>query len=99
MDVWLIIHWLQIRFIADNDPLYEGGPVLASQGTLSYCTCFHCILIPASYILTLVNNEYNLQTELPTFSNAVDHWLLVQILSVIGFHTTFCHFYLDMFTE
>ena len=88
MDVWLIVQWLQIHFIAYNDPLYEGGPVLASQGTLSYRTCVRCVLIPASYILTLVNNDYDLQTEPRTFPNAVDHWLLVQILSVIGFHTT-----------
>ena len=79
---------LQICFIADNDPLYDSGPLLASQGILQYCTCFGGVLIPASYVLTLANNDYDLQIELQTFSNSVDHWLLVQTLSIIGFHMT-----------
>ena len=77
----------QIRFISDNDPLYNDDNNHAGmiyQSKVAFRTCFHLVLIPASYVIQLANQAYSTMRSQPfSFCNAFDHWMLCETLNAI----------------
>jgi hypothetical protein len=61
--------------------------VMIPQGKFSFRTCFRQAFIPASYLLNLTRQSYSGDSEPKTLQDAVNHWLLIEILGAIGGHT------------
>ena len=63
------------------------GSVMASKGKFSYATCFQSVYIPISYVLRLAKATYpDPSGEPESFVEAVQHWILCEILNAIGAH-------------
>jgi hypothetical protein len=60
---------------------------MAHNGKIGFRTCTQTVLIPTSYIIRLASTLYSASTEPHSFSDAIDHWLLCEILNAIGNHT------------
>lgn len=57
------------------------------KGKLSFWTCYHCVLIQASHLISLATYDYPSRSESSTFWEALDPWLLCETLDAIGNHT------------
>jgi hypothetical protein len=57
------------------------------EGKINFKTCFSKALIPASYFIYLARQSSSDTSGPSTFRDAVDHWLLCEILNAIGNHT------------
>lgn len=61
---------------------------MASEGKISYATCFQSACIPISYALKLAEASYpDPSGEPKSFVEAVHHWLVCEILNAVGAHT------------
>jgi hypothetical protein len=83
--------YFQVKFISDNEASYGDNNNRAGmihQGKVAFKTCFHLVLIPASYVLHLANQAYPTTGPNPTcFHDAFNHWILCETLNAIGNHT------------
>ncbi|KAJ7149389.1 hypothetical protein C8R43DRAFT_887958 [Mycena crocata] len=88
---------IDICFVGPNDVGYNSvasrRAEMMSLGKIAFRTCFRTARIPASHILGLVRQTYPAKdkegndTEPFTASQAIQHWLLMEILGAIGFHS------------
>lgn len=84
-----------MKFVEDDDEQYmvgSGRPpelrtALLSSGKICFRTCFRRAYIPASYVLKLAEHDYENDALAGSFKVALEHWLLVEILSAIGQHS------------
>jgi hypothetical protein len=81
-----------VKFVDDNEPSY--GPIdsrqaMIREGKINFKTCFSKVLIPASYFvrLALAQQSSSDASGPSSFRDAVDHWLLCEVLNAIGNHT------------
>lgn len=60
---------------------------LARQGKIRYSTCARVAAIPISYLLSLLEADYNEGEEPGNWKNAVHHWILSEICTAVGGHS------------
>jgi hypothetical protein len=80
---------MQVSFVDDDNPLYAAQNLRAAmiaEGKVSLKTCFCKVLIPASHIVRLALRA-SPHVDVSVFRNAVNHWLLCELLNAIGNHT------------
>jgi hypothetical protein len=83
-----------VSIVDEADPLYslnrETNRTLMLQGVICFKTCSRNVRLPAPYIARLAEQQYPPEeaTEPRDFTEAFEHWMLCQILEVIGSHTT-----------
>lgn len=81
----------QITWVSDDSLLYlvpdDSRAAMLRSGKICFRTCFRQAYIPLSYLVTLVNTEYNAESEPQGLQEAVDHWLMCECLSAIGGHS------------
>ncbi|KAF9067412.1 hypothetical protein BDP27DRAFT_913301 [Rhodocollybia butyracea] len=58
-----------------------------AAGTCTFQTCSRLIRIPVSYLIKLLQDTYDADTPFRNPQMAVHHWLLIQLLNVIGSYT------------
>ncbi|KAJ7254009.1 hypothetical protein B0H12DRAFT_1017342, partial [Mycena haematopus] len=88
---------LSVHFVGPNDLRYHDDArkraVWMKQGLISFHTCFREARIPTVHLVDLYSQTYpsldhnGEATEPFTLQQAVDNWLLIQILSGIGRHS------------
>lgn len=79
---------MQVAFVPDDDPTYRSVcQAMITEGKLAFRTCFRQAFIPVSYLSYLNCQAYNSDLEPKTVKDAVDHWLLTEIMGAIGSHT------------
>lgn len=77
-------------FVGDSDTQYasnEYRPRMLAEGKICFRTCFHQARIPISHLDTLTQASYSLDKEPHSVRDAIDHWLLCELLVAIGGHT------------
>lgn len=60
---------------------------MLSEGKISFKTCPRQVRIPASYLARLSEVSYSTDSEPKSLEEAIDHWLLCEILNGIGQHS------------
>ena len=61
---------------------------MISQGKIAFKTCTHMVYIPASYLRSLSLMDYGEEVgDHKSLEDAVDYWLLTEILNTIGQHS------------
>ena len=87
----LLLKFFQVQFVNHEDISYvlaSIAQVMASEGKISYGTCFQITMLPITYVLKLARAHYPDPSGEPgSFVEAVYHWLLCEILNAIGSHT------------
>lgn len=88
----LLICSIKITFIDDGDPAYGtrgSREAMIREGKINFKTCYSKVLIPASYFVRLAFAQRSAcNVSGPTnFCDAVDSWLLCEVLNAIGNHT------------
>ncbi|KAK6974734.1 hypothetical protein R3P38DRAFT_2811603 [Favolaschia claudopus] len=88
---------IELTWVGSGDAGYEAVPsrraALMALGKISFRTCFRTARIPVSYLNHLASQSYPAkdkdgnETEPFTLQQAIDHWLLVEILGGIGDHS------------
>ncbi|KAJ7845313.1 hypothetical protein B0H13DRAFT_2363761 [Mycena leptocephala] len=88
---------LSVYFVGPNETGYHDEPdtraAYMRAGLISFRTCFRTARIPISHLVELHNRSYPTldtagnPTEPFTVEQAVDNWLLLQILAGIGRHS------------
>jgi hypothetical protein len=88
---------LEVTFVGPDDLGYEPSTelrgVMMRQGKISFRTCFRSARIPLSHLVDLCSRSYPAKDkggsniEPFTMQQAIDDWLLVEILNGIGDHT------------
>ncbi|KAJ6487355.1 hypothetical protein DFH09DRAFT_1456837 [Mycena vulgaris] len=77
----------QADFVLPDDLGYSDDPATSAyamaQGLISFHTCSRFARIPMSKLINLHNTTYPTQDD-TSFEDAVDGWLLLQILNAIG---------------
>ncbi|KAJ6540077.1 hypothetical protein DFH09DRAFT_1323321 [Mycena vulgaris] len=78
---------IQVDFVLPDDLGYSDDPATSAyamaQGLISFRTCSRFARIPMSKLIDLRNTTYPTQDD-TSFEDAVDGWLLLQILNAIG---------------
>ncbi|KAJ7303798.1 hypothetical protein DFH08DRAFT_721811, partial [Mycena albidolilacea] len=86
-------HHIVIHFVGPDDLGYDTPLAQLSYmklGLISFRTCFRVARIPLIYLVDLCSRTYPARdhegndTEPFTLQQAIDHWLLVEILAGIG---------------
>jgi hypothetical protein len=76
-----------VHFVLPSDPFYSDSPTSSAsnmaQGMISFRTCSRTARIPMSKLLELHYATYP-TADAATFEDAVDNWILLQILNAIG---------------
>ncbi|KAJ7748253.1 hypothetical protein B0H14DRAFT_2252150, partial [Mycena olivaceomarginata] len=89
-------HHIVIHFVGPDDLGYDTSLAQLSYmklGLISFRTCFRVARIPLVYLVDLCSRTYPARdhegndTEPFTLQQAIDHWLLVEILAGIGGHS------------
>lgn len=85
------MHRMLVCFVGEDNLGYADTPVLrqsmARQGIISFSTCARHALIPAEHFSTIASTSFDESAEPATFYDAIDHWLLMAILTSIANHT------------
>jgi hypothetical protein len=79
---------MQICFVDNNDSEYASSDMRAGMiesGKINFRTCFSKTLIPATFIIGIASHFSSSGST--DFQNAIDHWLLCEVLNAIGNHT------------
>ncbi|KAI0070691.1 hypothetical protein K474DRAFT_743508 [Panus rudis PR-1116 ss-1] len=82
----------KVMWVGDESRLYGIGSDDARQafraaGRIQWQTCIQTCVIPASYLLTeLAGKTYTAESEPKSLVEAIDNWLLLEILSTISIH-------------
>ncbi|KAH9918518.1 hypothetical protein B0H21DRAFT_827558 [Amylocystis lapponica] len=80
---------IEVKFVDNDNPQYCENAnlrdIMIGEGKLSFHTCYRTVLIPLSYIADI--SEKSISEDNGQFHCAVSHWLLCEILGVIGSHT------------
>ena len=92
--ILFLLHCWQVSIVDESDGLYSGNRetnrALMSQGVISFKTCSRNVQVPAPYIVYLAGQQYppGQGTEPRDFTQAFENWVLCQILTATGSHTT-----------
>ncbi|KAF7367181.1 hypothetical protein MSAN_00978000 [Mycena sanguinolenta] len=88
---------LMVHFVDDQDTVYHSNPTvraaLMKMGTVSFRSCFREARIPVLHLIDLCSQSYPARdvagnpTEPHTLKQAIESWLLIEILGNIGNHT------------
>ncbi|KAL1700638.1 hypothetical protein EV121DRAFT_295013 [Schizophyllum commune] len=82
---------IMVDFVSSDNICYadteEKRESMARQGIISFSTCSRTALVPAAFFSTIAEMEFQVGNEPSTFENAIDHWLLMAILTSIATHT------------
>ncbi|KAJ7667002.1 hypothetical protein DFH06DRAFT_1185214 [Mycena polygramma] len=91
-------HRIEVSWVGPNDAGYDPSAAqratMMDEGKIAFRTCFRTARIPVIYLIELGRRSYPAQDkegnsiEPFTLHQAVEHWLLVEILGGIGDHTT-----------
>jgi hypothetical protein len=91
MDKGLFLLYLQIAPLEDGDDRDFTSDthhsLMGTMGTIAFRTCFRSVRFPPAHVARLALAHYSPGTEPTSFSKALHHWLLVEILGAIGSHT------------
>ena len=60
---------------------------MGAMGTIAFHTCFRAVRFPPTHVAQLALAHYHPGSQPASFTKALHHWLLVEILSAIGSHT------------
>lgn len=81
---------IQVYFVHDDDVQYAPARYRAgmmAEGKICFRTCFSQARIPMSYIQRLMGASHSPDREPHSAHDAIEHWLLYELLSAIGSHT------------
>ena len=61
--------------------------VMLRNSKIAWATCFKKVIIPARSIVRLAQEAFPDDAEPQSFTDALEHWLTVEILCAIGQHS------------
>ena len=98
-----LIYINEVTFVDDNDISYLSfvdishpssiessstpDEALAAQGKIRFATCEQSVTIPVSFLVHLLKADYNESKESTSCTDAINNWLLLELLNAVRGHT------------